>query len=161
ACARPTRFPRSCRRRPRRRSRDPDMTSLPPVGLGGAPLGGLFAPVSDDTARATVAAAVAAGWTYVDTAPLYGYGLSEARVGAIDVVLLAGCCTLLGRSAEAILLGECADRGVPVIAGGVFNSGVLANPASGTYSYRPVPTEIRRKVSAMADACARHDVPLA
>lgn len=51
------------------------------VGLGAAPLGGLFAPVDEDTALATVDAAVGNGWTHVDTAPLYGHGLSEERVG--------------------------------------------------------------------------------
>jgi D-threo-aldose 1-dehydrogenase len=55
--------------------------ALPPLGLGGAALGGLYAPVSDADAAATLAAAWAAGLTYFDTAPYYGHGLSEQRLG--------------------------------------------------------------------------------
>lgn len=52
------------------------------LGFGGAPLGGLFAEVSDAQARAALEAAWDAGIRHFDTAPLYGYGLSEQRVGA-------------------------------------------------------------------------------
>jgi D-threo-aldose 1-dehydrogenase len=70
------------------------MTALPrrPVGatglavtrlmLGTAPLGGLFEPVSDAAAAATLEAAWAAGIRSFDTAPHYGVGLSEQRLGA-------------------------------------------------------------------------------
>lgn len=51
------------------------------VGFGGAPLGDLYAPQDDDTAIATVAAAFDAGIRWFDTAPLYGRGLSEHRIG--------------------------------------------------------------------------------
>ncbi|MDN5003182.1 aldo/keto reductase [Bradyrhizobium sp. GCM10027634] len=56
-----------------------DVTS---IGLGTAPLGGLFAPVSDADAEATLAAGWSAGIRFYDTAPLYGFGLSERRLGA-------------------------------------------------------------------------------
>ena len=52
------------------------------LGLGGAALGNLYAPVSESEAAAAVRAALAAGVRYFDVAPLYGYGLSERRVGA-------------------------------------------------------------------------------
>jgi len=52
------------------------------LGLGTAPLGNLYAPVSDAEARATLDAALDGGITLLDTAPLYGHGLSERRVGA-------------------------------------------------------------------------------
>jgi D-threo-aldose 1-dehydrogenase len=52
------------------------------VGLGGAPLGNLFAPVSDADATATLAAAWDSGCRSFDTAPHYGHGLSEHRFGA-------------------------------------------------------------------------------
>jgi D-threo-aldose 1-dehydrogenase len=55
-----------------------DVTEL---GFGSAPLGNLFRPLSDETARATLAAAQDAGFGYYDTAPFYGFGLSERRVG--------------------------------------------------------------------------------
>ena len=50
-------------------------------GLGTAPLGGLFAPVSDAEAEATIARAWSLGVRYFDTAPLYGFGLAEQRLG--------------------------------------------------------------------------------
>lgn len=51
------------------------------IGLGCAPLGNLYEAVGDDDAVATVLAARAAGMRVFDTAPLYGHGLSEQRLG--------------------------------------------------------------------------------
>jgi D-threo-aldose 1-dehydrogenase len=51
------------------------------IGLGGAPLGNLFAPVPEADARALLDAAWVSGCRSVDTAPHYGHGLSERRVG--------------------------------------------------------------------------------
>jgi D-threo-aldose 1-dehydrogenase len=56
-----------------------DVTRL---GLGGAPIGGLFTAVADDDARATLRHAWHLGVRLFDTAPLYGYGASERRFGA-------------------------------------------------------------------------------
>lgn len=56
-----------------------DVTS---IGLGSAPLGGLFSPVSDADAEATIARAWSLGVRLFDTAPLYGFGLAERRLGA-------------------------------------------------------------------------------
>ncbi|KQQ94706.1 aldo/keto reductase [Leifsonia sp. Leaf325] len=55
---------------------------LGPVGFGGAPLGNLYRAVSDTDAAAAVAAAWESGIRYYDTAPHYGLGLSEKRLGA-------------------------------------------------------------------------------
>ena len=60
------------------------MTLIGDVGrlaLGGAPLGNMFERVAAEDARATVDAAWARGVRFFDTAPLYGHGLSEARLG--------------------------------------------------------------------------------
>jgi len=54
---------------------------LSEIGLGTAPLGNLFEPIADEAARATLEAALDQGITYIDTAPYYGFGLSERRVG--------------------------------------------------------------------------------
>jgi len=82
--------------------------------------------------------------------------------GDVDCVLLAGRVTLLDRSGEAEVLPLCADRGVAVIAGGVFNSGVLANPrAATTYDYAPAPDDVRARAHALEEICARHGVTLA
>jgi D-threo-aldose 1-dehydrogenase len=52
------------------------------LGFGGAPLGNLFRPIPEGEAVDTVRGAWAAGVRYFDTAPLYGHGLSERRIGA-------------------------------------------------------------------------------
>lgn len=247
------------------------------IGLGCGPLGNLFTAMSDGNATATVAAAWDAGIRYFDTAPLYGHGLSERRLGRalqtlprdefvvsskvgrllradpdydpgifridrglapqfdysrdgvlrsveetldrlgldridialvhdpddheraaldgafpalvelrdqgvvrgigagmnqhemlsrfiahvdLDCVLLAGRYTLLDRSGEK-LLDACVARGVGVILGGVFNSGVLASvDAPPTFDYEPASTAIVERARAMRAACARHGVAL-
>ncbi len=53
-----------------------------PLGMGGAPLGNLGSAVPDDVAAAAVEASWAAGIRHFDTAPHYGAGLSEHRMGA-------------------------------------------------------------------------------
>ena len=57
-----------------------DFTEL---GLGTAPLGNLYRAIRDDEARAVLDRAWAGGVRYFDTAPLYGLGLSERRLGAL------------------------------------------------------------------------------
>ncbi|MFJ6393414.1 aldo/keto reductase [Streptomyces sp. NPDC091972] len=239
--------------------------ALPPFGLGCAPIGNLYGSVDSDTATATVHTSVELGATLLDTAPLYGAGLSEQRVGQalttvdrarvqlstkvgwligagtaprpafghddvlrslegsmkrlgvdrfdvvhvhdaeehldeavqhavpallrlrdegvvgavgagmnhsaplaelvrradLDVVLVAGRYTLLEQPALGDLLPLCAARGVGVIAGGVYNSGLLADPRPGApYNYRPVPDALLRRALALREVCARYDVPL-
>jgi len=51
------------------------------LGFGTAPLGNLFRPLPETTARDTLAAAEKCGFGYYDTAPFYGFGLSERRLG--------------------------------------------------------------------------------
>ncbi|MEK6344853.1 MAG: aldo/keto reductase, partial [Curtobacterium sp.] len=55
--------------------------SLTTVGFGGAQIGNLYQPISDDDARAAVDKAWAGGIRFFDTAPHYGLGLSERRLG--------------------------------------------------------------------------------
>lgn len=54
---------------------------LPDYGLGAAGLGNLYTAISDEDARGALEAASAGGLNYIDTAPYYGHGLSEKRVG--------------------------------------------------------------------------------
>ncbi|MEO3887459.1 aldo/keto reductase [Nonomuraea sp. B5E05] len=254
------------------------MMELPRHGLGGAPLGNLYESVADEQARATVDAAWERGVRLFDTAPHYGLGLSERRMGAalagrsghvlstkvgrllvptssrgghdgegfdvpaaiervwdfsgdgvrrsleesldrlglpavdivfihdpddhvdqaivqaypalaelrdqgvvkaigvgmnqwqaplrfvretgIDVVMLAGRYTLLDQSGLP-LLEECVERGVRVLAAGVFNSGILAtHEPSGTYDYQPAPAELVARARSIAAVCERHGVTL-
>ena len=51
------------------------------IGFGGAPLGNLFAIVTEPDAHASLATAWDNGCRFFDTSPLYGYGLSERRIG--------------------------------------------------------------------------------
>ncbi len=252
-----------------------------PLVFGGGPIGGLYAPVSDATAAETLAAAWAAGIRAFDTAPHYGAGLSERRIGEflsgrpreefvvstkvgrllvpaagdtegaegfygtppltrirdysrdgvlrsleeslrrlgldrvdivlihdpddflsqaadsaypalaelraqgtvgaigagmnsaapltwlvercdVDCVLVAGRYTLLDDSAAESLFPLCQRRGVAVLAGGVFNSGILAGADdSATYDYAPAPPAVAARARRMHDACARYGVPLA
>ena len=55
--------------------------SLPSLGMGAAAIGNLYRPMTDIEAIDTVAAVLEAGIAYIDTAPHYGFGLSETRVG--------------------------------------------------------------------------------
>lgn len=55
--------------------------SVPTLGFGAAPLGGLFAKVDKSEGEDALRSALDSGMTYVDTAPFYGFGKSERRVG--------------------------------------------------------------------------------
>ncbi len=57
--------------------------TLPELGFGAGGIGNLYAAVSEDEARHTIETALAEGITYFDTAPHYGFGLSETRLGAV------------------------------------------------------------------------------
>jgi D-threo-aldose 1-dehydrogenase len=78
----------------------------------------------------------------------------------LDCVLVAGRYTLLDRAAAGELFPVCQRRGVAVLAGGVFNSGILAAPDDGTYDYAPPPPAVAARARRMRDACARLGVPL-
>jgi D-threo-aldose 1-dehydrogenase len=80
------------------------------------------------------------------------------READVDWVLVAGRMTLLDQSAAAELLPLCLERGVAVIAAGVFNSGLLAGGS--TFDYRPAPPELVERARAIAAVCERHGVAL-
>jgi D-threo-aldose 1-dehydrogenase len=252
-----------------------------PLVFGGAPIGGLYAPVSDEQAAATLEAAWEAGIRAFDTAPHYGVGLSEQRIGGflagqrrerfavstkvgrllvpatgavdgadefygtpalrrvldysadgvlrsledslrrlrldrvdialihdpdehmaealesaypalaqlrsegvvgaigvgvnsasiaewfvsrcdLDCVLVAGRYTLLDDSAARSLYPLCQSRGVAVLAAGVFNSGILADPGDGArYDYAPAGPDVLARARRVRDVCARYDIPVA
>lgn len=254
---------------------------LPRLGLGCAQLGNLGAPVTEETAHSIVHAALEEGCAYLDTAPHYGVGLSEERLGRalagvpretytlstkvgrrlrplapgerapgegfvdtpararewdfsrdgirrtlesslerlgtghvdivylhdvenhlpqvyetgfpalaelreqkvvrdigfgmnfsghlarlvarldVDVVLCAGRWTLLDRSAYDDLLPECERRGTRVVVGGVYNSGLLADPRPGAhFDHRPAPGPLVERARRAAAVCARYGVRL-
>lgn len=97
-----------------------------------------------------------------------GIGMNQSAMPArfvrdtdVDVVLLAGRYTLLDQSALSDLLPEAARRGVPVVAAGVFNSGLLAAPGPGsTYDYAAAPPGPLARALRLQETCERHGVPL-
>jgi len=79
----------------------------------------------------------------------------------LDLVLMAGRYSLLDQGALAELLPACVERGVAVVIGGVFNSGLLADPRPGaTFDYAPAPPELVERAGRLQAVCARHEVPL-
>jgi D-threo-aldose 1-dehydrogenase len=97
-----------------------------------------------------------------------GAGMNQSEMLArfverfdIDVVLLAGRYTLLDQSGLAELLPLCTRRGVDVVVGGAFNSGLLADPRPGaTFDYQRAPAELVARAQELQALCLRHDVPL-
>ncbi len=80
----------------------------------------------------------------------------------LDVVLLAGRYTLLDQTALADLLPLCESRGVSVVIGGVFNSGILIDPVPGAhFNYLPADQALLAKATAIREICDKHEVPLA
>jgi D-threo-aldose 1-dehydrogenase len=78
-------------------------------------------------------------------------------------VLLAGRYTLFEQGALDDLLPLCEQRGVSVVAGGVFNSGLLATSRPGlnaTYNYAPAVPQVLARANRIADVCERHEVGL-
>jgi len=84
-----------------------------------------------------------------------------AREAEFDCFLVAGRYTLLDQSALAELLPLCLERGIAVILGGVYNSGILADPRPGaTYDYSVAPPELLERARRIAAVCERNKVPL-
>ncbi|ANZ36699.1 aldo/keto reductase [Lentzea guizhouensis] len=81
----------------------------------------------------------------------------------IDVVMLAGRYTLLEQPALVSFLPLCVERGVSVVACGVFNSGLLSKPvvaADAKYNYEEAPSSLVDRARAIAAVCERHGVTL-
>lgn len=97
-----------------------------------------------------------------------GAGMNQAamltrflRDTDVDAVLCAGRYTLLDQSALAELLPEAAARGKSVVVGGIFNSGLLADPRPGaTYDYAAAPDDILQRATRLKAVTERHGVPL-
>jgi len=81
-----------------------------------------------------------------------------AREADPDCFLVAGRYTALDRTAAEELLPLCEERGISVITGGVFNSGVLAG--GDTFNYEAAPPDVLARVESLRETCAHWDVPL-
>jgi D-threo-aldose 1-dehydrogenase len=84
-----------------------------------------------------------------------------AREADFDCFLVAGRYTLLDQTALDDLLPICAERGSSVIVGGVYNSGILADPRPGAhFNYEPAAQAWLDKALRIKAVCDRHAVPL-
>jgi D-threo-aldose 1-dehydrogenase len=84
-----------------------------------------------------------------------------ARETDPDLFLLAGRYTLLEQGALSTFLPLCEQRGIAVVAGGAYNSGLLADPGLGThYDYLPAPDPLIERAQQLRAVCARYGVPL-
>ena len=104
------------------------------------------------------------------TVSAIGAGVNEwepcrdfALAGDFDCFLLAGRYTLLEQDPLDSFLPLCEERGISLIIGGPFNSGILATgPVAGAmYDYQPAPPAIVDRVRRIEAVCRRHNVPLA
>ena len=98
-----------------------------------------------------------------------GCGLNEweacqqfAEAGDFDCFLLAGRYTLLEQQSIKSFLPLCERRGIGIVLGGPYNSGILASGAvkGAWFDYAPADDAVLSKVAAIEEVCARHKVPL-
>jgi len=99
-----------------------------------------------------------------------GLGVNEWQVceqalqhADMDCFLLAGRYSLLDQSALASFLPTCQQRGIGVVIGGPYNSGILATgPVEGAYyDYVPATPAVLQRAGELETVCCRHGVPLA
>lgn len=94
----------------------------------------------------------------------FGLGVNEfeivqeaMKVADLDICMLAGRYTLLEQESLAVM-DACAERGIGIVAAGVFNSGILAG--SNKFNYGDAPAEVVARVEALRAACAAEGVTL-
>jgi D-threo-aldose 1-dehydrogenase len=99
----------------------------------------------------------------------FGAGVNEvgpctylAERGDFDLFLLAGRYTLLEQGALDEFLPLALERGIGVVIGGPYNSGILATGAKpgAFFNYDPAPPAVMDKVAKIEAVCARHNVRL-
>lgn len=81
----------------------------------------------------------------------------------VDLMMLAGRYTLLDQSAQDDLLPLALERGVGIVAAGVYNSGLLSRavvPDDAHYEYRAAPRDLVERARAIAAVCERYGVTL-
>ena len=80
----------------------------------------------------------------------------------LDFLLLAMRYTLLEHDTLDVELPRCVEKGVGLVIGGVFNSGISASGAvpGATYNYAPATPDVMQRVARIEAVCRRHDVPL-
>ncbi|GAB3000968.1 aldo/keto reductase [Saccharothrix stipae] len=118
------------------------MISLSRLGFGGGPIGNLYAEVSDVDAVGALEAAWDAGVRYFDTAPHYGLGLSERRIGAF----------LAGRPRDAFVVSTKVGRVLePYAGGGDDRANGFAVPATARRRWDFSADGVRRSLESSLD----------
>jgi len=110
----------------------------------------------DELRRAGVIGAIGVGINEADTS------LRFIQAGDFDCMLLAGRYTLLEQGALDAFLPECVKRGVSVILGGPYNSGILTGGVKqdATHDYVAAPAKLIDKAQKIEAVCKRHGVEL-
>lgn len=110
----------------------------------------------DELRRAGVIGAIGVGINEVDTS------LRFIQAADFDCMLLAGRYTLLEQGALDAFLPECTKRGVSVILGGPYNSGILTGGVKpgATHDYEAAPAPLIDKAQKIEAVCQRHGVTL-
>jgi D-threo-aldose 1-dehydrogenase len=100
---------------------------------------------------------IGAGFNTMGTIPRY------LDLFDIDFFLIAMRYTLLEQEVLDSEFPRCAERGVGIVIGGTYNSGILATGAvpHAMHNYAPAGPDILKRVARMEAVCARHKVPLA
>ncbi len=101
----------------------------------------------------------------------FGVGVNEtevsetlARAGDFDLFLFAGRYTLLEQEEPLnSFLPLCMERGIGIVVGGPYNSGILATGAKpgATYNYVPAPKPVMERVRRIEAVCKKHKVKIA
>jgi len=134
-------------------STDVEVTTL---GFGGASVGNLYRAIDDDAAAATVKSAYELGIRYFDTAPHYGQGLSEQRLGhALDHQSNVVISTKVGRVLKP------SDQPAPGVERWGFIDGLAYEPVF-DYSYdgvmRSIESSLQRLQVSRVDIVFAHDL---
>jgi D-threo-aldose 1-dehydrogenase len=110
----------------------------------------------DELRKAGVIGAIGVGINEADTS------LRFIQAGDFDCMLLAGRYTLLEQGALDAFLPECVKRGVSVILGGPYNSGILTGGVKqgATHDYVAAPAPLVEKAQKIEAVCKRHGVEL-
>ncbi|MCI0438198.1 MAG: aldo/keto reductase, partial [Chloroflexi bacterium] len=89
--------------------------------------------------------------------------LKFAKEGDFDCFLLAGRYTLLEQTSLSEFLPYCVEKKISIVAGGPYNSGILAADnlsPSATYNYQSSPPAVVEKARKIRAVCDRHNVPM-
>jgi len=112
-------------------------------------------PVLDELRSQGVIKGVGVGMNYC--AP----SITAVKEMDLDIILIAGRFTLLDQSAQDQLFKECLKKNTAVVVGGVYNSGILANPVAGAnYNYVPASDELIKKAQQIQQLLADFQIPI-